>query len=79
MEKSERGYGSTNNPEKFLAMDFLEYADPVRYKTLWSSIITNPLTGTYHYPKTLNYPFNLLSHYRQPVMHTTPMDGGGKQ
>ena len=60
-------------------MDFLECDDPARYKTLWYSLRNNYLTGTYHYPNTLNNSLNLLIHYRTPVTHTIPCDGGGNQ
>ena len=84
MEKAERDDGNNTNPlkmaeDKFLAMAFLECADPVRYKTLWYSLLNNSLTSAYHYPKTLTYSFNLLNNYRPPVTHTIPQDGGGKQ
>ena len=65
--------------DKFLAMDFLECDEPERYNTLWSSLRNNPLNGADHYPKTLTDSFNLLSHYRPPVNHTTPRGRGGNQ
>ena len=46
---------------------------------MWSSIRNNYLAGSYHYPNTLNDSVNLLSHYRPPVTHTIPRDGGGNQ
>ena len=60
LEKTERDYEKNTNPEKlaedkFLSMALLECYEPVRYKTLWYSIRNNSLTGTDHYPKTLNY------------------------
>ena len=60
-------------------MAFLECADLVRYKTLCYSIRNNSLTGEYHYPKTLADSFSLLIHYRPPVTHTIPQDGGGNK
>ena len=46
---------------------------------MWSSLRNNSLTGADHYPKILTDSFNLLSHYRPPVTHTIPWDGGGNQ
>ena len=60
-------------------MAFLECSDPARYNTLLSSLRNNPLTGAYHYQKTLTYSLNLPNHYRPPVEHTTPQYGGGNQ
>ena len=60
LEKAERNDGKNTNPEKvaeekFLAIAPLECANLVRYKTLWSSLRSNYLTGADHYQKTLNY------------------------
>ena len=54
--------GNNTNPEKvaeddFLAMAFIECADPVRYKTLLSILRNNSFTGEDHYPKTLTDSF----------------------
>ena len=65
--------------DKVLAMSFLECDDPVRYKTLWYSLREKSLTGADYYPKTLTGSSNTLVHYRPPVTHTIPRDGGGKQ
>ena len=67
LEKSERDDGNNTNPGKsggrqVLAMDFLECADLVRHKNLWSSLRNNYLTDTDRYPNTLTDSFNLLSH-----------------
>ena len=53
LDKSERDYGNNTNLEKlvedkFLAMDFLECADPVRYKTLWFSLRKKSLITQRH-------------------------------
>ena len=46
LDKSERGDGKTTNQEKvvkdkFSAIAFLEYADPIKYKTLWYMLRSN--------------------------------------
>ena len=80
-DKAETDYSNNTNPEKvakdkFLAMYFLECDEPVRYNTLWSSIINNYLTGADHYPRIMTISFNLIIHNRTPVTHTIPQDGG---
>ena len=60
-------------------MAFLECADYVRYKTLWHSLMNNPLIGADDYPKKFTDSFNLISNDKPLVTHTIPLDGGGKQ
>ena len=54
LEISEWDDGNNTNPDKIvkdicLAMAFLECANPVRYNTLWYSLIQNSLTSAYNY------------------------------
>ena len=60
-------------------MDLLECDDHTGYKIFWYSLRKNPHTSADHWPKTLTYSFNINNHYRQPIKHTLPWDGGGKQ
>ena len=53
--------------------------DPGRYKTQWSSLRNNSLSGAENYPKTLSESFNLLRYCRSPVIHTNPWYGGERK